>query len=732
MIKRIGFFIISAFQLVNINGQGVCLKSMECEGEMPNAFKTSLQEIANGKGTSDFSKQSLMGVQEIFASGNVIYGNATWSYLQGLKERIVSTNKLNSTFQIYLLRSNNYNAFATDEGYIFATTALIAQSITEEEVAFILCHEMAHVILKHNLQRQINIVKEKKEYRVKSNEIIEQRGKVSEDNFDDFLNSVYQFSRKSELEADSLGYLLYKAAGYEESLVVQNIRKLQFANPGFRVDYNAKFISPADDTAAIIKTFDEIKKQIKDSITFKNSTGLLISIYHDTAIEITTHPSWEKRLEQMTKFITSIDTNKKGKPIPVQVKTESVGELVFFNLYQSHYILGLSYLHKAEELGICTSEIKRLKGLCLFNIHTLILEKSSIYSEPTFILNLESKQQFDIQESLTLHLALLTPDEILGLSEFFISDTGENLYSEMVNYHLWEMQKITLFESPWKEKRNINFHVGNEWDSISILFEKDTLPEFTHLKADKTKYNKEKSDYYFINRDAMNDLFPGQNEINPPKLRKVNAIDTVSILFLSPQINTQITRYRYNLGYPVVKENYNLKLSSYLIDEFEQLEFSSKIVGYEMKSNLNTNTYNQIYKLRTTLYELLELPSEKLLPFSYKICEEIYKTEEMKYFYSSYIFSFKIQPKIAPIKLYAGAVALPFTFVTGKDMSSLVSASNFYTNTFSFLIDLENAELKYLSFYNTGQKVNNEKIYVTSRFLANDLKYYLSHKKNEE
>ena len=244
-------------------------------------------------------------------------------------------------------------------------------------------------------------------------------------------------------------------------------------------------------------------------------------------------------------------------------------------------------------------------------------------------------------------------------------------------------------------------------------------------------FGKKKERYYFNYRDAMDDLFAKKSD-GPPRLRNPINMDSTSILFLSPQITSQLTRYRYNLNFPVAKENYNLGLNSYVLDAFKESNINATMVGYERKSNLTTKNYNLIYKLRTTMYELSELPSDKLVPFSYAVCEEIKATEGKKYFYSSYIVSYRIQPKLAPMKLYAGVVTLPFTMITGKDLSSLISATSFYTNTFSFLVDLENVELKYVSYYNTGQKVTYEKLYSTAMFLANDLKYYLHTDKNEE
>ena len=52
-------------------------------------------------------------------------------------------------FRFFPIISSDVNAFALSNGYIFVTNRLIQACDSEEELAFVLCHETAHVLRGH-------------------------------------------------------------------------------------------------------------------------------------------------------------------------------------------------------------------------------------------------------------------------------------------------------------------------------------------------------------------------------------------------------------------------------------------------------------------------------------------------------------------------------------------------------------------------------------------------------
>jgi len=53
------------------------------------------------------------------------------------------------TYRFYIVKQHVYNAFATPAGHIFINSGLLAALDTEEELAGILAHEIAHVVSRH-------------------------------------------------------------------------------------------------------------------------------------------------------------------------------------------------------------------------------------------------------------------------------------------------------------------------------------------------------------------------------------------------------------------------------------------------------------------------------------------------------------------------------------------------------------------------------------------------------
>jgi len=74
-------------------------------------------------------------------------------YLQDIKKRLEQVATLPFPITLTVIQSQTVNAFATVGGYIYMTTGLIAFSETEEELAGVLAHELAHITRRHVAKR---------------------------------------------------------------------------------------------------------------------------------------------------------------------------------------------------------------------------------------------------------------------------------------------------------------------------------------------------------------------------------------------------------------------------------------------------------------------------------------------------------------------------------------------------------------------------------------------------
>ena len=136
------------------------------------------------------------------------------------------TNKLR-TFNFEVIKGSEPNAFALPGGFIFVTISLLELcDWNQDEIAFILAHEMAHVIRGHAMDRIV--VNSTIAVGAKATSIQgllkSWLGKVGVK----FLESAY--SQDMELEADKLGTRLVTAAGYDPQAPIQLLSRLRKLN----------------------------------------------------------------------------------------------------------------------------------------------------------------------------------------------------------------------------------------------------------------------------------------------------------------------------------------------------------------------------------------------------------------------------------------------------------------------------------------------------------------------
>ena len=85
--------------------------------------------------------------------GYVIEHPLLTRYLSDIGESLLSALDIRlRDYTFYLVKDNSVNAFATPGGYIGVNVGLIMMSRTEDEVASVLAHEIAHVELMHGMQ----------------------------------------------------------------------------------------------------------------------------------------------------------------------------------------------------------------------------------------------------------------------------------------------------------------------------------------------------------------------------------------------------------------------------------------------------------------------------------------------------------------------------------------------------------------------------------------------------
>lgn len=144
-------------------------------------------------------------------------------------------------FSFEIIKGDEPNAFALPGGFIFVTNSLMELcQYKQDEVAFILAHEMGHVMRGHAMNRIIS-----NSAIAAASRAAPVRGAISgwvRKVGVQFLESAY--SQDMESDADKLGVRLVAAAGYDPQACVQLLSRLaELSKPAGQFDLGGYFSS---------------------------------------------------------------------------------------------------------------------------------------------------------------------------------------------------------------------------------------------------------------------------------------------------------------------------------------------------------------------------------------------------------------------------------------------------------------------------------------------------------
>jgi predicted Zn-dependent protease len=173
-------------------------------------------------------------------------GEAQLAYVERVGSALVATNDdVRLPFLGYrfgILATDEVNAFACPGGTILVTRGLVARAQSEDELAAVLAHEIAHVTLRHGVAaiRQANLTAAFGYLGAGAAQATlsdEDLAKVT-DVFDDSVGDIVQtlvtsgYSRDAELAADKLARHLLASTGYDPQALVRVLGRMDERGTG--------------------------------------------------------------------------------------------------------------------------------------------------------------------------------------------------------------------------------------------------------------------------------------------------------------------------------------------------------------------------------------------------------------------------------------------------------------------------------------------------------------------
>lgn len=216
-------------------------------------------------------------LEKLKRSGLIFSGDEISRYLNSIKDHILDGHKKQGDIHVYLANFESLNAFTNDFGNIYFNVGAVARLESEEELAVILAHEIAHVLLRHSFKME------------DMGGHFDDRELAEIDEISEFER--HKFSQHQELEADSLAYILLSGTKYQLTNLDPLFSKLKESqNPFFSTSIYLKDLTLTNFGTDYLNKMDSlvISEELFNSIENQDT--------------LNTHPSVEERKELYRKI----------------------------------------------------------------------------------------------------------------------------------------------------------------------------------------------------------------------------------------------------------------------------------------------------------------------------------------------------------------------------------------------------------------------------------------------
>jgi predicted Zn-dependent protease len=232
---------------------GLAALALSCRG-MAQAIGDSADEMGDSRGARALSQSARSierALEEITPEQEYYIGRAVGAnlltnyrlyqddpdvvlYLNEITMALAINSKKPEIFNGYhtmVLDSPELNAFSTSGGHIFITRGLLNCAVSEDTLAAVIAHELAHIQLQHSIMA------------IKSSRVVNafattgaslaglalsDLAEILDEAANDIVSAMQEgYSQNQEFAADTLALELLAAAGYEPSSLVAMLRVLE-------------------------------------------------------------------------------------------------------------------------------------------------------------------------------------------------------------------------------------------------------------------------------------------------------------------------------------------------------------------------------------------------------------------------------------------------------------------------------------------------------------------------
>ncbi len=652
------------------------MKHSECQGAIPVKLQNGVlanvsldleRDQSNWRSNKDFYLQTQYYLNSLLKSGKVLFGDEMNDYVDRVAHNLLTksgNDSLIDKIDIFILKSNKVNAIAMQDGSIFITIGLLAQVENEAQLAFTIAHEITHVILRHSLESYNEVKQEVKNY------------KKSSENVNDVIERLSDYSKHKELQADSLGHIIFTQAGYDSEEAIKMLYVLLYSH------------LPFDELPFSPKFFDREHYTLpKDYL----SRGSMANISDNSDLDDTysSHPNIQNRVES----IENLEVNSTGinhylsDSLFTYINTKARFENQYLNLISKNFfrVIYESYLLKLEYpdnryLDACIA--KGLYGLSKFKTYPEISASNSskheIEGNTEALTTMYDKMSREELATLAIKAMYELKDPNLDSYLYdLVSDLVETIEFDYSDFIVQDEARLKKnIEKDKREPENFVKLTEKEYSKLSkvdkIVYNKK-LDRITKKKESKEVGLREKETYFLtglfteltdtslINmfeksieakqkNEEFQEFYDGMSyrqklRYNKKEIKRnlrASKVNADSIVLIEPfyySIDDRNTT-KFKIEESIKKKERMAKETTKILEQYNKTVLN---LSYNKKDTLSTEKLNQEYAIKEWMNEKEENNEFNILPFSKQKVDTIFEQNGYQYILETGVFTARIK-----------------------------------------------------------------------------------------
>ncbi|MCY0975933.1 M48 family metalloprotease [Chryseobacterium wangxinyae] len=336
--------------------------------------------------------------------------------VKSLIERLRKNNpQIPQNLKILIAKNNTPNAFCFADGTFVINMGLFSWLNNDDQLASVISHELGHKITEHTLKAFLSMINQNQTDKMVVQNIKSNKVNRNQRAFDVLRDRIYQKgakNRKQEMEADSLGYVVFKNSDFKKNEFINALKRLE--------DFDT--ISPRQLNVETYKKFFNLPKQefndkwlAKEDFSLYNYNNFNNKLNKDS---LKSHPEVTLRINNLKKIFPELKSEvadeKASESYAILEKIARMETLP--NFYHSEdYGLGiytsLQFLQDGEE----EKYYKNWLGKCFGKIY----EARKNYNLNRYLDRVDPKNQSESYQQFLNFMWNLSLDEIKNIADYY-------------------------------------------------------------------------------------------------------------------------------------------------------------------------------------------------------------------------------------------------------------------------------------------------------------------------